>query len=81
MFGVAPVAPDIRVGEQGLVSQLVFSRLQVRQIEPLMPYHAVTEHRTGSKLRLDRFRLALEHAVLWWECDTLMGGAVWGNLN
>ncbi len=81
MFSVAPVAPDILVGEQGLVPQLVFSRLPVRQIEPLTPGHAVTENRMGSKLRFDRFGLALGHAVLWWECDELMGGAVWGDLN
>ena len=81
MFGVAPVAPDLRVGEQGLVPQLVFSRLPVKQIELLTSDHAIIEYRTGSKLRFDRFRPALEHAVLWWECDALINGAVWGALN
>ena len=81
VFGVAAVAPDVRVGEQGLVPQLVFSRLPVRQIQLTDADHAVIEYRTGSQLRFDRFRPALEHAVLWWECDALINGAVWGALN
>ena len=31
----------------------------------------VIEYRTGSQLRFDRFKPALEHAVVWWESDAL----------
>jgi len=72
LFGVAPVAPVLRVGEQGLVPQLVFSRLPVRQIQLVTADHAFIEYRTGSELRFDRFKPALQHAIVWWECDALV---------
>ena len=80
-FGVAAVAPDVRVGEQGLVPQLVLTPLPVRQIELLTTDHAIIEYRTGSKLRFDRFKPGLQHAIVWWECDALINGPIWGALN
>jgi len=43
--------------------------------------HAIVGYRTGSRLRFDRFKLALQHAIVWWECDALIGDALWGALN
>ncbi|MEW5964191.1 MAG: hypothetical protein AB1749_11580 [Pseudomonadota bacterium] len=67
LFGVAPVAPRVRVGEQGLVTSLALSPIGGR-VEVLAEDGALIRTNSGARQTYRRFTMAMNGAVCWWEC-------------
>ena len=73
LFGINPHAPLVRIDSQGLVIGLALSKLNCGRLEIIAEGHATIRYRSGSQLVWRRGASGLDAAVLWWECDALVG--------
>lgn len=67
LFGSAPVAPDLRFSEQGLVTGLALSSLSGPKLEAIEAARAVVRCASGSRLTMRRRPLGGEPGRPWFE--------------
>jgi hypothetical protein len=73
LFGIGPHAPTIRVDHQGLVTGLALSAFSGGRLIALEEEQARIQYPTGSVQTYRRGTPAIEAAVVWWECISIMG--------
>ena len=73
LFGINPHAPLVRIDGQGLVTGLALSKLNGGRLEIIAEVHATIRYRSGSLFIWRSGASGLDAAVLWWECDALVG--------
>lgn len=67
LFGAAPVAPDLRFPEQGIVTALALSSLSGPKLEALEAARAVVRCASGSRLTVRRRPIGSQPGQPWFE--------------
>ena len=75
LFGIAPYAPLVNVGSQGLVTGVALSKFSGAEVIEVSEDRAIIRNRSGSTLTYRRPMPAMQAAVLWWDCQELVN---WG---
>ena len=67
LFGISPIAPLVRLAEQGLVTLRALSTNPLGQIQEVETTYAVIAFPSGACQRYRCGMPAMRNAVLWWD--------------